>query len=320
MPAKNAARVASSFARELEHERSQRPAVAPAVRPGPRLDGGLYLIILYLNRMTKSEFAFRESAAKLFEQNRKIYFWSFTMKQILPDWHYAGVWRRFSRDLQNLYGGTLKGLRVIELHESHGIHWHALLNKRVWVVEVRRIGERYGIGWIKALRANYGSVDYLCKYLGKQAHETKFFARCCRWGTVGGFRGVRKSDVEIDSPYHRRMKICQEATGIKRFPFIFSRLVFNWHDATEEQLRAGARRFLADGHIGGVKEAWRLQSWPVGCSGQSGPEGSMCVGEERSELPGPVKSCGGHTESPTHLSKSHKSHAPSWIERSCKDD
>lgn len=169
---------------------------------------------------SRSEAAFRFSAAKLFEVYGEIYFWTFTFRDVMPDWWYANTWSRFVRQLCDLYGGTLHGLKVIELHQSHGIHYHALLNKRVWVGEVRRIAKRYGIGHVDVERADRGSIAYLAKYVSKQFKgERKFFSGCSRWGTVGGFRGVKCKSVVIDSVYHRAIAICQRKLGVKKLPY-----------------------------------------------------------------------------------------------------
>ena len=116
---------------------------------------------------TRSEAAFRFSADRLFDLYSPVYFWTFTMTQVQCDWCYSEIWGRFVRDLSDLYGGTLHGLKVTELHKEHGLHFHALVNKRIWQGEVRRIGKRYGVGWVSVKRADYGSVDYLAKYLFK---------------------------------------------------------------------------------------------------------------------------------------------------------
>jgi len=170
--------------------------------------------------MTKSEAAFRMSCHKLFSENRRIYFWTFTNKVPVADWQAGPVWHRFSVELCNLYGGLLRGLRVIELHRDHGIHWHCLLNKRVWVGEVRRIGARYGIGRVHVERADgKGAVDYLAKYLSKK--EKPYGCRVRKWGAVGGFAAVRKVDVVVESSYHTNVKYCLGLNGGKRLSFAF---------------------------------------------------------------------------------------------------
>jgi len=117
----------------------------------------------------------------------KVYFWTFTTIEPLADWQAGPVWHRFSVELCNLYGGLLRGLRVVELHAEHGIHWHALLNRRVWVGEVRRIGARYGIGRVQAKRVRgdgEAAIKYLAKYLSKDGGQ--MFGGLRRLGAIGG--------------------------------------------------------------------------------------------------------------------------------------
>lgn len=207
--------------------------------------------------MTISEYAFRASAEKLFREEKIIYFWTFTLKSVYPDWYYGETWRRFIVDISNLYGGTLKGLKVIELHKDHGLHWHALLNKRIWVGEVRRIGKRYGIGWVYVVNhpATLGAIDYLSKYLTKGfKKEQPMYAKCSRWGTVGGFQGVRVKDVVVESEFHRRMQLAQQATGKRQFPFLFTRVMFQWNDATDDQVKQAALLFVKTGCISGMMD------------------------------------------------------------------
>ena len=137
-----------------------------------------------------------------------------------------------------MYGGTLKGLKVVELHQNHGIHWHALLNKRIWAGAVRRLGARHGIGRIHVKRADAGAIEYLCKYLTKQCKtEQTLFSRVRRWSTVGGFKGTLNKDVEIDSPFHRRVKRFQEITGVKQLSWVASQLIMEMDEENDDYLR-----------------------------------------------------------------------------------
>lgn len=170
---------------------------------------------------SKSEVAFRWSCERLFETEERVYFWTFTFTRVMPDWCYSGVWFRFIKEVCDLYGGLLRGVKVVELHQTRGIHYHALLNRRVWVGEVRRIGKRYGIGRVHVVAADPGAVDYLAKYLSKgHRDENKLHAKCARWGTVGRFKGVRVKDIEVKSSFHDAIKEVQCAFGQRQIPFV----------------------------------------------------------------------------------------------------
>lgn len=156
---------------------------------------------------SKTQAAFILSGLKLFDAFPRIYFWTFTFVDVSPDWWYPAAWNAFSKDLQNWFGFQVVGLRVLEIHPaeySHGLHYHALLNKRVSVHVVRHIGKKYGFGRIEVEQADRGSVYYLSKYLAKNTGRLAPGMR--RWGTIGGFRQVKKSSIIIDSAFHRNMK------------------------------------------------------------------------------------------------------------------
>lgn len=170
--------------------------------------------------MTKSEAAFRLSAEILFEESAPIYFWTFTFEDVYHHWEYPGAWRRFVRDIADLYAGALRGLRVIEPHVEHGLHYHALLNERVYVGLVRRIGKRYGIGRVQVERANRGSIDYLAGYLSKEfGRQRPLHVGGARWGGVGGFAPVRVRDVEVQSPQMEAIKVAQSYLECRQLPW-----------------------------------------------------------------------------------------------------
>lgn len=166
---------------------------------------------------SRTEAAWLLSCRKLFRDYSPIYFWTFTFTEVLNDWVYPVRWERFTHDLVwKIYGGRLAGLRVIEIHKDHGLHYHALLNKRVWVRIVRRIGKRYGIGRVSVAKADWGSATYLAKYLDKKRFTTT--TRIARWHSVGMFEAVHKNDIEVISPLNMRIREAQEAAGEARLP------------------------------------------------------------------------------------------------------
>ena len=213
--------------------------------------------------MTKSEAAFRLSAEKFFAQTRRVYFWTFTARRVFADWHYAQVWARFVRELEDVYGGTVQGVKIVELHKSHGIHWHALLNRRIDVDGVRRIGARYGIGRVHVKLANRGSINYLAKYVSKEFKRgQKLHAHCARWGTVGGFRGVRVQDIEIDSVFHRAVRFCQRELGQRKLPFLFVCALLDKRTDDPTLLRRACRNFLATNSVNLLWSVERTQASP----------------------------------------------------------
>jgi hypothetical protein len=164
---------------------------------------------------SKSQFAFEESAKQLFKRNKQIYFWTFTFVKVpwcdtwaMQRWHWLmrGLTRHFPE---------LQGLRVCELHASHGIHFHAIINTRVLVDEMKRLAEPLGFGRLSVKLADIASVTYLSKYLTKAFMENNpSFGFRRRWGTIGGFKGSRCKDMVYDTPLITNRKLLFEGLRI----------------------------------------------------------------------------------------------------------
>lgn len=153
---------------------------------------------------SKTQAAFILSVKKLFEENTRCYFWTFTFREVMPDWYYPRSWDVFIKSLNAVYGNMIQGLRVLEVHPGgHGLHYHAIINKRVAVQIVRRFAARVGMGIVQVDTATEESAFYLAKYLCK---SNPLWAGMRRWGTIGGFRQVKKNNIEIDSAFHRNWR------------------------------------------------------------------------------------------------------------------
>jgi len=150
----------------------------------------------------KSRVAFECTARKLFESGEQIYFWTFTFAELHDDWEASRLFSKFLDHLRKVMGGDWGGVRVVELHKTHGVHYHALLNRRLAVDVVRRVGRCHGIGRIHVKRADSGSVGYLSKYLRKQRAgplcESGRNAR--RWAAFGDIDRTRCCDIVYESP------------------------------------------------------------------------------------------------------------------------
>jgi len=162
--------------------------------------------------MTKTQAAFCLSAQHLHETFPELYFWTFTFRSTWPDWYYPNAWNAFAKKLANMHGGLLCGLRVLEVHPGgHGLHYHALLNLRVSVHAVRKMGKPLGFGRVQVERVfEREQVFYLAKYLTK---DNELWPGMRRWGTVGGFRHCPVSRVECESHFHSNLR--QMARGHK---------------------------------------------------------------------------------------------------------
>jgi len=159
------------------------------------------------------------------ESNKqKLYFWTFTFVKKMPDPWYSYRWAGFIREVLDMYRDEmpLYGVKVTEPHRRalpgakwRGLHFHCVINHRVPVGEVRRIGKRYGVGRIQVKRVwdKTGVESYLGKYLGKQFRERKLAPGIRRWSVIGGFDGVRVADVEMNTPTTKACRELKEAIG-----------------------------------------------------------------------------------------------------------
>jgi len=103
-----------------------------------------------------------------------------------------------------------RGVRVLELHDEHGAHFHVITNRRYKIKTVLAIGERYGFGrthvqWVKNVG---GGIAYVCKYLSKPRSPCLKGVRL--WAAFGKIERTRVSDIITDSPF---VRILREAMG-----------------------------------------------------------------------------------------------------------
>lgn len=140
---------------------------------------------------------------KLFTVYPKCYFWTFTFKDVYPDWWYPQHWDVFCKNLEHLYGGWIPGVRVIEpFPGGHGLHYHAIVGVRVYKGLVDRVGKRVGMGRTHVVKCDINTAFYLAKYLTKKSNLHRGMRK---WGMMGGFVGVKKNDIQTDSIFHRNM-------------------------------------------------------------------------------------------------------------------
>lgn len=159
----------------------------------------------------------------MFQRFPKVYFWTFTFVKVHEDWKYPLLWNGFMKDVYHFFGGTVCGLRVIEIHPgqySHGLHYHALLSRRIAIQIMKRLGKRHGMGRISVSTANIEAAHYLAKYLTKENGLSKGMRQ---WGTIGGFKGVKKNSIQIDSVITRNIKWSQKHCKLQQFSYAFFR-------------------------------------------------------------------------------------------------
>lgn len=132
--------------------------------------------------------------------------WTLTFSALHSDWECARLFSSFLDHLRKVIGQTgWGGLRVAELHRTHGVHYHMLITERIHVSLMRRIGRCHGFGRIHVCRAVKDSASYLIKYLHKQRQgpRTESGRSARKWASFGDIGKTRVKDTWLDSPMWR---------------------------------------------------------------------------------------------------------------------
>ena len=134
----------------------------------------------------------------------KLYFWTFTFRNVHSLGFAMRLWNEFLTILKRKI--QFRGVRVLELHDEHGVHFHVVTNKRYKIRTMLTLGDRYGFGRMHVARVTDvgGGIAYLCKYLSKRR------APCLRsvrlWAAFGDIERTRVSDIVCDSPFARVLR------------------------------------------------------------------------------------------------------------------
>ena len=182
-----------------------------------------------INRhVSKTSAAFLLTADRLFQEfPNSVYFWTFTWPTVMSDWRYGYSWNSFATRIRNFFGGTVVGVRVVEIHPgefSHGLHYHALVSRRLNIHIVRRIAKACGMGLCWVVKADTATKFYLAKYLTKESELSK---GCRKWGTIGGFKPCTVRNLEIDSDLTRNMRWAREECNMGKSSYSFFTYVSN---------------------------------------------------------------------------------------------
>jgi hypothetical protein len=158
-----------------------------------------YLVLIgTIQTPMKSKAAFEFTVRKM-EASGRLYFWTFTYRDVHSLKRAMGLWNEFLTVLKRRLG--FRGVRVLELHDEHGVHFHVVTNRRFKIARILEIGARYGFGRTGVERVTdvAGGISYLCKYLSKRR------APCLRgvrlWAAFGEIGRTRVADIVLDSPF-----------------------------------------------------------------------------------------------------------------------
>ena len=168
----------------------------------------------------KSRAAFEFTVRKMLRQNPKLYFWTFTFRDVHSFKRAMQLWNQLLTLLKRKFG--FRGVRVLELHEEHGCHFHVITNRRFPIRKVLALRERYGFGRIDVRRVTDAdrAISYLCKYLSKRREHC--LKRTRLWSAFGRIERTRVRDVLVDTPKVRLLRrimgkpsVEDERNGIK---------------------------------------------------------------------------------------------------------
>ena len=174
----------------------------------------------------KTSLAFQMSADRLFMYCNEVYFWTFTFRQVPRNddwamWQWANLMRAFKTCFP-----LHKGVRVVELHETHGIHYHALINRRIAMDVIRRIAYPFGFGVMWVEHCDNGTAGYLAKYLTKSYRAENHFTKGRRrWGNIGRWANCKVRDLIMETSFTRSKSTLY---GEKQISFGLALVLGSW--------------------------------------------------------------------------------------------
>lgn len=160
--------------------------------------------------MKKTQVAFQMSAERLAERGR-LCFWTFTFAQTLD---IAKTRRRWNHllTLMRRHWPKMCGLRVFEMHDTHGLHVHLLTDRFLDVNAARSMARRAGCGRIHVQRIPATKAGYLGKYLSKERPPCLKGWRL--WAAFGtDWSWTKLGHLEKDSAFTRVYQYFKETRG-----------------------------------------------------------------------------------------------------------
>lgn len=192
--------------------------------------------------MNKSQAAFQLSAERLAEQG--LYMWTFTFSEVLSIKDTRKRWNHLLVLLRRKWP-DLCGLRVFELHESHGLHVHMVTNRFIWVEDARKLAKQAGWGRVNVMRTNAHAAKYLAKYLSKEREPC--FKRWRLWAGFGKWDWSRVKDIHLESPRSVIWAACK--------------IAFQWEGNHGFRDKRNMVEFL---YVRTIEEGWTLGQGPNG--------------------------------------------------------
>ena len=171
--------------------------------------------------MSKSKTAFLFASRTL--STDKLFMWTFTFRETLDIKNTRKRWNHLLTLMRRRWP-SLCGLRVFELHDSHGLHVHLITNRWIDVYEARRMAKQAGWGRIHVMKMPPEKAPYLAKYLSKE--RPKCFKRWRLWAGFGDWEWNKVKDLVFDCRFTRIYRACKEWLGWKGNRGFFDRMAF----------------------------------------------------------------------------------------------
>ena len=152
----------------------------------------------------KSRAAFEFTVLKMLRNSRKLYFWTFTFRDVHSLKRAMALWNEFLTVTKKKLG--FRGVRVLELHDEHGCHFHVIVPRRYKIRDILELGARYGFGRtdVRCVKDVESGIAYLCKYLSKR--RPPCLKRVRLWAAFGPVERTRVVDIVSDSPFGRILR------------------------------------------------------------------------------------------------------------------
>jgi hypothetical protein len=161
----------------------------------------------------------RSGAALKFNIDRlsesgRLYLWTFTLPMLCDVEVGCRLWSQLCKAL--VEGVGFYGVRVFELHETHGLHVHAVSSGYFPVSIVRAICSANGWGRVHVCRITRNPY-YVAKYVSKGKREGAFKGRRV-WGCFGKWVAAARTlvkDVGCDSMSARSFRVAWDSVAVR---------------------------------------------------------------------------------------------------------
>ncbi|MEO7931541.1 MAG: hypothetical protein ABIT76_00135 [Chthoniobacterales bacterium] len=178
--------------------------------------------------------------------------WTFTFAELLDIKDTRKRWNHLLT-LLKVRWPKLCGLRVFEMHKSHGLHVHLVTNQWIDVNAARVLAAQAGWGRIHVMQMPVERAAYLGKYLSKE--RPPCLKRWRLWAGFGDWDWTRVKDVVFESRFCTIYRACKDWLHWKGNKGFFDRLRI----VSMQEIRS-AEEGWTDGLGPGDKPFW-MCSW-----------------------------------------------------------